>query len=182
MRKSRLSFSLFSKILEIIKVININDELLKNIERGTINYSEKFIESVYYVFGHEQENNIDIFIKYAEKGNIFSFFNWEYFALRNLRKDSKRLSKYVLLQFRDGERGLFKDEDNLNKVLITYYENKDFFNDLDAPVQFIILKLLNIQIDKDIVDKCFELMKTMNEKEKEIMYNLLFEHLNPYYL
>ncbi len=170
------------KDLKNLKVININDELLKNIERGTINYSEKFIESVYYVFGHEQENNIDIFIKYAEKGNIFSFFNWEYFALRNLEKDSKRLSKYVLLQFRDRERGLFKDEDNLNKILITYYENKNFFNDLDAPVQFIILKLLNIQIDKDIIDKCFELMKTMNEKEKEIMYNLLFEHLNPYYL
>lgn len=170
------------KDLKNLKVININDELLTNIQRGTINYSEKFIESVYYVFGQEQENNIDIFIKYAEKGNIFSFFNWEYFALRNLGKDSKRLSKYVLLQFRDRERGLFKDEDNLNKVLITYYENKDFFNDLDAPVQFIILKLLNIQIDKDIIDKCFELLKTMNEKEKEIMYNLLFEHLNPYYL
>ena len=69
------------KDLKNLKVININDELLKNIERGTINYSEKFIESVYYVFGHEQENNIDIFIKYAEKGNIFSFFNWEYFLI-----------------------------------------------------------------------------------------------------
>ena len=170
------------KDLKNLKEINIDKNLLTNIENGRTNYSDEFIELVYYVFGQKQENNIDIFFKYAEKGEIFSFFNWEYFALRNLRKDSKRLSKYVLLQFRDGERGLFKDEDNLNKVLITYYENKDFFNDLDAPVQFIILKLLNIQIDKDIVDKCFELMKTMNEKEKEIMYNLLFEHLNPYYL
>lgn len=170
------------KDLKNLKEINIDKNLLTNIENGRTNYSDEFIELVYYVFGQKQENNIDIFFKYAEKGEIFSFFNWEYFALRNLRKDSKRLSKYVLLQFRDGERGLFKDEDNLNKVLITYYENKDFFNDLDAPVQFIILKLLNMQIDKDIIDKCFKLMKTMNEKEKEIMYNLLFEHLNPYYL
>lgn len=164
-----------------LKKINIDKNLLINIENNTMNYSEEFIESVYYIFGQEQENNLDIFLKYAEKGEVFSFFNWEDFSLINLEKDPKNLSKYVLLQFRDGRR-LFKHESNLNKILITYYENKNFFNNLYAPVQFIILKLLNIQIDTNIIDKCFELMKTMNEKEKEIMYNLLFEHLNPYYL
>ncbi len=168
--------------LRNLEKIYIDKNLLIDIKNNTAKYPEEFIEAVYFISGYEQEDNIDIFIKCAEKGEIFQFFDWEEFSLRNLRKDPKNLSKFILLQVRNREKRLFTDESNLKKILNNYYEDKKFFNNLDATVQFIILKLLNIDIDKNITDKCFELMSTMNKKDQEIMYNHLFEHLNPYYL
>lgn len=166
---------------ENLEVIHVDDALIEKLMQNDESFSDEMKKNIYNLHGEKLSNNIEIYLDYANKNEIFNFFGWKNFPLKNLKNNPKELSKFVLIEYTHnltyGRKKFNKEEE---KYLHDYYENKEFFNNLEPYIKFIILKELKIVIDENLVLECYNLMNKFEKRERECLYNLLFEYLNPF--
>lgn len=164
--------------LKNLKVYNVSKALdIKKLDESN-NDKEEYCQFIDHISGHDQPNNVDIFINNYNKGIFFYFFGWEDFAIKNLHLHPNKLSKILIETYSiQNNYSINKNEKYFDNIK----SNTILFNSLVPPIRLLILKKLNEPIENTLIDSCLEYFRNLDSgKEKNGVFALLFEQLNPY--
>lgn len=137
---------------------------------------------IYFILEPQEDANIENtarFIKAAEEGMLYDFFNWELFPLININSNPSVLSK-IVVQY--GER--YINQKRRSRVTAELQLNlKDFDNEQICPVaKLLAYHLLNKQFSQELLEEGIEYFRTCSSIEKKGAFSILYNLLNPFQL